>query len=64
MSLVSTICWGKVELWLCNGTDVAHFAKVTVGSLPPQAQIELAESSPLPPDRGPAGMGLREAGRK
>lgn len=25
-----------------------------------EAQIELAESSPLPPDRGPAGMGLRE----
>ena len=26
-----------------------------------QAQVELAESSPLPPDRGPAGMGWREA---
>lgn len=25
-----------------------------------EAQVELAESSPLPPDRGPAGMGWRE----
>lgn len=25
-----------------------------------EAQVELAESSPLPPDRGPAGMGRRE----